>query len=52
MDYDERLFSLTLLNNIKKRKYMFVYVSLLYRGEEDNIRESQLKRIKNAILEK
>lgn len=31
---------------------MFVYVSLLYRNEEDNIRgESQLKRIKNAILE-
>lgn len=31
---------------------MLVHVSLLYRGEEDNIRsECQLERIKNAILE-
>lgn len=31
---------------------MFMHVSLLYRGEKDNVRnESQLKRVKNAILE-
>lgn len=43
---------MTLLNNIKERKYMFVHVSLLYRGEEDKVRgESQLRRVKNTILE-
>lgn len=52
MDKDKKTFFEALLNNIEKRKYMLVHVSLLYRGEEDNTRsECQLECIKNAILE-